>query len=130
MTDLGRKVCASIHIDPGVRSRESLEHRFWVNRAAKYFEREGYKVLREHPVKGNGAVDILAKKPGQTVAVEVETGRSNTKENLNKIKNVDFDRVILFATSPMAVAACGKAINSPGKGSSAPVEILTWLDIS
>jgi len=56
---LGRNVCASANIDPGARSRESLEHSFWVNKAAKHFEREGYEVLREHPVKGNGAVDIL-----------------------------------------------------------------------
>jgi len=81
-------------------------------------------------IKGNGAVDILAKKPGQTVAVEVETGKSNTKENLNKIRHADFDRIVLFATSPMAVAACGKVIDSPRKGSTTPVVILTWLDIS
>lgn len=130
LTSLGRDVCASIDINPGVRSRESLDHRFWVNRAAKHFETEGYEVLREHPVKGNGAVDILATKPGQTVAVEVETGKSNTKDNLNKIKHAGFDRVVLFATSPTAVAACGKAIDSPRKDSSAPAELLTWLDIS
>ena len=75
---LGRSVCASGNIDPGPRPRESLEHQFWINNAAKHFEKEGYEV-REHPVKGNGAVDILATKPGHTVVVEVETGKSNTE---------------------------------------------------
>ena len=130
LTDLGRKLCASVNIDPGAKPRESLEHRFWVNKAARHFVREGYEVLREHPVKGNGAVDIMAKKPGRKVAVEVETGKSNTKENLRKIKNVGFDRVVLFATSPMAIAACRKAIGSHGKDNSASIEMLTWLDIS
>ena len=130
LTDLGRNVCASANIDPGARSRESLEHSFWANKVAKHFENEGYEVLREHPVKGNGAVDILAQKPGQNVSIEVETGKSNTKENLNKIKNAGFDRIVLFATSPVAVIACEKAINSPGKGFSTPVKMLTWLDIS
>ena len=75
-------------------------------------------------------MDILARKPGQTIAVEVETGKSDIKEDLNKIKRAGFDRVVLFATSPMAVAACGKAMNTSRKVASAPVEMLTWLDIS
>lgn len=75
-------------------------------------------------------MDILARKPGQSIAVEVETGKSDIKENLNKIKHADFGRVVLFATSPMAVAARGKAMNTSRPGASGPIEMLTWLDIS
>ncbi len=130
MTDFGRTVCSSHNIESGPRTRESLEHMFWVNRTAKYFEKKGYEVSREHPVKGNGAIDILAKRPGEKVAVEVETGKSNIKENLNKIKSAGFDRIVLFATSPAAVAACQKAVDSTKKGQSPPVELLNWLAIS
>ena len=48
----------------------------------------------------------LAKK----LAVEVETGKSDIKENLNKIKDAGFDRIVLVATSPAAVSACQKAV--------------------
>jgi hypothetical protein len=60
LTDHGRELCSSLGIDPGPKARESVEHMFWMDRAAKHFECEGYEVRREHPVKGNGAVDILA----------------------------------------------------------------------
>jgi hypothetical protein len=60
LTDAGRALCSLLGIDPGPQLRESLEHMFWVDRAAQQFEREGYEVRREHAVQGNGAVDILA----------------------------------------------------------------------
>ena len=128
LTDLGRTVCSSAGIDPGPRARESLEHSFWVNRAARYFEKKSYDIACEHPVKGNGAIDILAQRPGERIAVEVETGKSNVKENLLKIKDAGFDRVILVATSPAAAAACRKAAGSLGSDKSR-IEQLTWLDI-
>ena len=112
LTDLGRSVCSSSGIKTELRPRESLEHSFWISRAAKHFERKGYDVSCEHPVKGNGAIDILAKKGSTQIAVEVETGKSNIKTNLNKVRNAGFDRIVLVATSPTAVTACQKAVDS------------------
>jgi hypothetical protein len=129
LTDPGRKICASVDIDPGHKPRESLEHQFWVDRAARYFVKQKYTVKCEHSVKGNGAIDILAKKGAQTVVIEVETGKSNTRENLGKIKNAGFDRIILLATSPDAVVTCQKTITEAPKGIP-PVELQTWLDFS
>ena len=130
LSEFGSTICSSHHIDPGLRPRESLEHKFWVNRTAKHFEKKGYEVKCEHPVKGNGAIDILATRPGEHVAVEVETGKSNIKENLNKIKDAGFDRIVLVATSPAAVSACQKVADSTESCQSLAVELITWLDIS
>jgi hypothetical protein len=130
LTDPGRAVCSSLGIGAGPRPRESLEHSFWVNRTSKYFERKGYEVKCEHPVKGNGAIDILAQKPGEKIAIEVETGKSNIKENLRKITGAGFDRIVLLATSPDATQACQKAVDSSERGQAPTVELITWLDIS
>jgi hypothetical protein len=130
LTDLGRSVCSSAGIKPSPRSRESLEHSFWVSRAAKHFERNGYNVSREHPVKGNGAIDLLATKGGKKVAIEVETGKSNIRANLKKIKNAGFDRVVVIATSPAAVTARQKAIDSTERDRSPQIEQLSWFDLS
>ena len=43
----------------------------------------------------NGAFDILATRPGESVVIEVETGRSDTKENLSKIAHAGFDGIVL-----------------------------------
>ena len=130
LNDHGREVCSSFGIDPGPKPRESLEHTFWVHRTAQYFEKKGYKVKREHPIKGNGAIDILSEKPGERIAIEIETGKSDRVTNLKKVEGVGFDRVVVVATSPGAVTACQKAIDSAKKGRHSPVEPLTWLDIS
>jgi len=101
-----------------------------VGKAARHFEKKGYEVTREHPVKGNGAIDILATKPGQKIAVEIETGKSDIKENLNKIRTAGFDRIVLVATSPAASGACQRAIESVGADSVSTVELMSWLDLS
>ena len=129
LTDFGCTVCSSTGIDPGPRARESLEHSFWVQKAAKYFVNKGYEVSCEHPVKGNGAIDILAERGSEKVAVEVETGKSNVKTNLNKVRNAGFDRIVLVSTSPAAVTTCQKAIDSSPEDKSR-IEQLSWLDIS
>jgi len=127
LTDLGRQLCAAEGIEAGSPPRESLEHRFWVRKTAEHFEKRSYEVKREHPIKGNGAIDILAQRPGERVAVEVETGKSDIKTNLSKVEEAGFDRVVLVATSPAAMSSCQKAIDVlDGRD----VKLLTWLDVS
>ena len=67
---------------------------------------------------------------GQKIAVEVETGKSNIKGNLAKIKKAGFDQIILVATSPAAVTACQKAVDLTERNQSPQVEQLTWFDLS
>jgi Holliday junction resolvase-like predicted endonuclease len=130
LTDPGRLVCSTAGIKTAPRPRESLEHSFWVNRAAKYFQAKGYEISHEHPVKGNGAIDLLAEGKGQRIAIEVETGKSNIKANLKKIKNAGFDRIVLVATSPAAVTACQKTVDSTERNQTPQVKQLTWFDLS
>ena len=130
MTDHGRTACSSIGIDPGPLAPASLEHQFWVRKATEHFEKKGYTVSHEHVIKNNGAIDLLAERPGQKIAVEVETGKSNIKANLAKVKTAGFDRVVLVATSPVAVTTCQKVIDAADHGAKQPVELYTWLDVS
>ena len=130
LTDLGRTVCSATGIDPGPLPRESLPHRYWVRKTAQLFEAKGYEVTKEHPIKGNGAVDILAERPGERVAIEIETGKSDIKANIQNTAKGSFDRVILVATSPDAIAACQRAMDDAPDGLAPRAELLTWLDVS
>ncbi|MBC8470354.1 MAG: ATP-binding protein [Planctomycetes bacterium] len=125
VSDLGRSVCCSIGIELPPSPRESLEHRYWVKKAADHFRKDDYEITCEHVIKGNGAIDILAERHDERIAVEVETGKSNIKENLRKIRKAKFDRIIIIATSANAVTACQKAVESVGQS----VELMTWLDL-
>ena len=130
LTESGRGLCEAQQIDPGPRSRESLEHRYWVRQVSRYYEKQGYQIRCEHPVKGNGAVDILATQPGRQIVIEVETGKSDIKANLKKIEDGGFDQINLVATNPSAMNKCQRAIDSVRSEMSVPVELLSWLDIS
>jgi len=130
LSEMGRAACAQLGVDPGSASRESLEHRFWVKRAAAHFESNGYELTREFTIQGKGAVDLMAERPGERIAIEVETGKSDIQKNLTKIRNAGFDRIILLATSPEAVSACRKAADAVDSRDMPVVEQLTWLDVS
>ena len=129
LTDTGRTVCLAHQIDPGPVPRESLEHRWWIRKTQDCFEKKGYEVTLEHPIKGNGAIDLLVQKPGENIAVEVETGKSDIKQNLLHMKKKEFDKVIMIATSPTAVSACQKAIDAVDKEHLPVVDLWTWLDV-
>jgi len=130
LTDAGRVVCDDNGIDAGPAPRVSLEHRYWVRRVADYFESDGYTITHEYTIEGNGAVDLVAERRGERIAVEVETGKSDIKTNIAKIRKAGFNRLVLMATSPSAVSACRRALDDLGPQSSQEVECLTWLDIS
>ena len=130
LTDTGRAVCHSVGIEAEPKPVESLRHRYWVHRTARYFEQKGYEVAKEHPVKGNGAIDLLATKPGEKIAIEVETGKSNIKANIQNMQKGRFDRQLMVATSPNALSLCQKAIDAAGKKDLPPIELLSWLDIA
>ena len=129
LTDHGRSVCESVGIDPGPVPRASLEHSYWVSAVAGHFEHRGYEVSREHLIPGDGAVDLLAQRPNERVAIEIETGKSDIKTNLVKVKNAGFDRLIVVATSPAAISACHQAIEQVGLQADPFVELMTWLDV-
>lgn len=129
LTDHGRSICETNGIDPGPPPRAGLEHRYWVSRVAEHFDRQGYDITHEFHIPGDGHVDLVAEKPGERVAIEVETGKSDIKANLDKLQGAGFDRIVLLATSPSAVGACQKALHSCTDAHSCPVELLTWLDV-
>ena len=129
LTDPGRQLCLAAHIDPGSRGRASLEHRYWVFRGAEHFEKRGYAITHEHVIAGNGAVDIVAQRPGERLAIEVETGKSDIPANIAKVVGAGFDRLVLIATSPEAIGRCQKAI-AEFSTAQTPIELMTWLDVS
>ena len=72
---------------------------------------------------------MVAEKPDEHVAIEIETGKPEIKENLKKLRSAGFDRIVVVATSPVAVSACQRGIQSESYGGASAVELMTWLDV-
>jgi hypothetical protein len=130
LTDAGRITCNDLGLGQAAKQQESLEHRYWVEQAARYYENQGFIVTREYAVKGNGAADIMAEKPGSRIIVEVETGKSDIQSNLKNSLKARPDKVVFISTNPQAIVACKKVVDSYGHNAGIEIELLTWLDVS
>ena len=74
------------------------EHRYWKRRLAEHLSACGYDVTEEYPLGGGKAIDLLAVKNGQRLAIEVETGKSDAAANVRKCLNAGFRQVVVVTT--------------------------------
>lgn len=82
---------------PADFGRGGLEHRFYLSKLkAKYIER-GYFTYLE---KDN--IDLIAEKEDKTVAIQLETGKSNTRKNIISLHKYEADSKIMLATNKQA----------------------------
>ena len=107
LTDPGRSVLKENRIatkDSGLPAhRGGPEHEYWRASLARMYEGQGYVVTMEEPV--NGYADLVLEKDGRQVAVEVETGKSNWRDNITRDMKSGFDRVVVVCTNEGAYAA-------------------------
>lgn len=97
ITAIGWNYLAKAGIKKEVRHNEGIEHRFWKQKIAELFQNEGYVVLIEEPI--NGFTDIIIEKNGKRLPIEVETGKSDWKKNIEKNLAKGFDAVVMVATN-------------------------------
>jgi len=76
----------------------SLLHEYWKRFYAQRFTEQGYQVILEAPRK-SGRVDILAVKDGKSVAIEIETGKSDIIRNVKQNLLSGFDQILIVATN-------------------------------
>ncbi len=79
----------------------SIAHEYWKRCYARKFEADGYQVELEAPA-GDGRIDVLARRNGESVGIEVETGKSDAVSNVKRALTAKIDRVIVVATDEIA----------------------------
>jgi hypothetical protein len=102
-------------VKPPVRFNEGLEHRFWKQKVAEHYQTLGYTVLIEEPI--NGYTDVVLEKDGKRIAVEIETGKSDWKNNLEKNLKKDFESIIIMATTPECLIQIQNQLNADSNSS-------------
>ena len=88
----------------GLESRsgkESLAHEYWKRWHAHKLEQVGYQVQMEAP-RNHGHADIVAWKNGKTIAVEIETGKSDMLTNVRQDLLSGFNLVVIVASNTKA----------------------------
>jgi len=72
------------------------EHEYWKLRVAELFKKNGYQVEIEKPIGEGKTVDIVALKDGESIAIEIETGKSDAAENMLKNMDNNFSKIIML----------------------------------
>lgn len=95
----GRKILGLQSNSP---QRGSLAHEYWKYYYAQNYSENGYSVTVEAP-RRNGRVDALAIKGTESIAIEIETGKSDVVSNVRQDLLSGFTRVLVVATDEAAL---------------------------
>jgi len=85
-----------------------LEHEYWKHKIAEHYKNIGYNVKLEEPV--NGFTDIVIEKDGHKTAIEIETGKSNWRKNIDKNLKKGFAKIIIITTNNEAYQIIRKSM--------------------
>jgi len=103
---------------------ESIEHRFWKEKIADYYKRQGYAVAIEEE-----NADIAIRKGRERIAVEIETGNSDHLRNIERNLFSGFDSVICVPTNRVAQHKITEDIRKNDFGKRARVVLAFKYDI-
>ena len=91
----------------------SLVHEYWKRFYVQRFQEMGYKATLEAP-RRSGNVDVLAVKDGLSVAIEIETGKSDVVRNVQQELLTGFDKVLVVATDEKALGKVERQLAQAG----------------
>jgi hypothetical protein len=84
--------------DPkSIKSNSSLEHEYWKHVVKNHLQGKGYVVQDEVSLHNGHAVDLVAEIDSKRIAIEIETGKSDSVNNVLKDLEDGFDSVISLA---------------------------------
>lgn len=100
-------------LDSSKLERGSIAHEYWKRYYAQLFKEQGYQVQLEAP-RLDGRVDVLAQKGNESVAIEVETGKSDVVKNVKRDLRARFARVLVVATDEKAMRKVEQQLGRAG----------------
>ncbi len=113
----------ALGLDAKNPERASLVHEYWKRFYAEGFREQGYKVCLE-AVRKSGNVDVLAVKEGKSIAIEIETGKSDIVRNVKQDLLSGFDKVLVVATDEKALRKVEQELAEAGLLGLGRVEIV------
>lgn len=116
LSEKGKEALRNLGFDVPARGRGGPEHEYWKERARRRLEDVGYRVEVEKPVGGGRAIDLVAERDGQQLAVEIETGTSDVEGNVRKCVEAGFREVLVLAPRGSAIQQVGRRIRDLDRG--------------
>jgi DNA-binding MarR family transcriptional regulator len=99
LTDEGRALLALWGVKVRTLPKNaSLEHEYWKKLVAEDYRARGYTVREEVQIGEGKAVDLVATKGDERIAIEIETGKSDPEANVRKCREAGFEMVDVVET--------------------------------
>jgi DNA-binding MarR family transcriptional regulator len=100
LTEKGRTVLGDMGYErKPVKGEGGIEHEYWKHRIKDHYVKKGYQVTEEYEIEKGVTVDLFATKDGETIAIEVETGKSDIEANIRKLSHLTDSQVIFYAVN-------------------------------
>jgi hypothetical protein len=114
----------SLGIDVSELAQGSLPHEFWKRFYARRYAEAGYEVELE-AARNGGRIDVLAIKDGKSIAIEIESGKSDAAANVRRGLRAGIDEILVVATDVKAMAKVEKELARAGL--IIPSRVQLWL---
>lgn len=97
-----RRTRAMRGLETAPEGEGSIAHEYWRRFYARQLRNAGH-VVHEESRRNGGRVDLLARRNGSTVGVEIETGKSDVIGNVRACLRAGFSCVLVIATDSRAM---------------------------
>jgi hypothetical protein len=112
LTNAAREALGIIDTSQG-HTRESIAHAYWKHFYANWLIEQGYEVKVE-ALRHQGRIDVLGERAGKTIAVEIETGKSDIAENVRQCLRFKIHLVLVVATTRDALQKVERILAQTG----------------
>ena len=96
LTDEGKKAIPEVKIEKVFHKSGSWEHEYWKQKVGEQYRRKGYEVTFEYKIGDGKSVDLVADKDCKRIAIEIETGKSDSIYNIRKDLEAGFDEIVIL----------------------------------
>ena len=103
----------ALNLDTSEPEYGSITHEYWKRFYAQRFREQGYHAEFEVPRK-SGRVDVVARKDGEKIAIEIETGKSDFIRNVQQDLAAKYNKVLVIATDKPAFEKIEKKLAQAG----------------
>jgi len=95
LTDEGKKAIPEVKIEKVFHKSGSWEHEYWKQKVGEHYRRQGFVVTFEYKIDDGRSVDLVAEKDGKRIAIEIETGKSDSLYNIRKDLEAGLEKIVV-----------------------------------
>jgi hypothetical protein len=125
LSDAGKKAIPDVRVEKVFHKAGGFEHESAKLKVGEHFKQKGYTVTYEYKLPSGRSVDVVAEKDGKRIAIEIETGKSDSLYNIRKDLEVGFNNIICFCLTETVEANIFYQLKEAGLAKNKRINLLS-----